>query len=58
LPFGLIDLRRIAPGGEWLGKQLIARPFSYKEVLALWPRHLDAFLVLRDLEPVRRVREP
>jgi erythromycin esterase len=50
----LVDLRRPPPGGSWLGRSLLARPISYKELLAIWPRHVDALLFLRTTHPTRR----
>ena len=53
-----VDLRNIPEGGAWLRRGLIARPLSYKELLGIWPRHLDALLFLRTMEPSRPVASP
>lgn len=49
-----VDLRRLAAGGEWLGRPLVAKPVSYVELLGRWPRHLDGLLFLRAMAPARR----
>jgi len=53
LEAALVDLRHLAPGGSWLERSLVARPISHKELLGIWPRHVDAFLFVRRLEPSR-----
>jgi erythromycin esterase len=50
LEAAFLDLRHL-PAGSWLQRDLIARPITYKEVMGVWPRHLDALLFLRTLEP-------
>jgi erythromycin esterase-like protein len=50
-----VDLRREADGGHWLRRGLIAKPISYVELLAIWPRHLDGLLFVRTMQPARRV---
>jgi erythromycin esterase-like protein len=53
LDAAIVDLRHRAQGGEWLGRSLVARPISHKELLGIWPRHFDALLFLRRMEPAR-----
>lgn len=50
LQAAFLDLRHL-PGGSWLQRDLLARPITYKEVMGVWPRHLDAMFFLRRLEP-------
>jgi erythromycin esterase-like protein len=54
LAAALVDLRHLddVEGSRWLRRSLIARPLAYKELLGIWPRHLDGLLFLRNLEPV------
>lgn len=54
LAAAIVDLRATKAGGEWLSKSLIARPISHKELLGIWPRHVDGFFFLRSLEPASR----
>jgi erythromycin esterase len=51
-----VDLRGATEGARWLRRGFLARPISYVELYAVWPRHLDGLLFLRRMEPVRRVR--
>ena len=44
--------------GRWLTGPVIARPLSHLELRGSWPRHLDAFVFLRTLEPSRRASGP
>ena len=60
LDAAFVDLRgsdrtgRAARQARWLSRPLIARPLSYKELRGSWPRHLDALVFLRTMEPSRR----
>ena len=54
---GFLDLRRIAPGGEWLETPLVARPLGYAPMKTVWPRHLDGFVFTRTMTPSTPVRE-
>lgn len=51
LEAAFLDLRNLPAGGAWLRRGLIARPISHKELLGIWPRHVDALLFLRTVEP-------
>ena len=53
LEAALVDLRHPPADGGWLRNSLIARPISYKELLGIWPRHVDALLFLRRQEPAK-----
>jgi erythromycin esterase len=57
LEAALVDLRHLPASGGWLRRGLIARPISHKELLGIWPRHLDGLLFLRRSEASRRVGE-
>ena len=60
-----LDLRRAPAGGEgsvggdgggrWLRRGFIARPVSYVELFAIWPRHLDGLLFVHTMQPARRL---
>ncbi|MEX2282627.1 MAG: erythromycin esterase family protein [Gemmatimonadota bacterium] len=43
-----LDLRTRAVGGGWLDAPIMARPLGYGNMIASWPRHLDAFIYTRD----------
>jgi len=54
LTAAFVDLRGLRQKGRparWLTRPLIARPLSFKELRGSWPRHLDAFVFLRTMEP-------
>ena len=52
LEAALVDLRGL-DRNAWLSGPVIARPLSYKELRGSWPRHLDAFVFLRNPNPSR-----
>ena len=51
-----LDLRKLAPGGEWLNEPLWARPLGYAPMESRWPRHLDGFIFVRRMTPSTPVR--
>lgn len=55
LEAAFVDLRGLDPrsGGDWLSGPVIARPLSYLELRGSWPRHVDAFVFLRNQNPSR-----
>lgn len=55
LAAAIVDLRREVEGGQWLRRPLIARPISHKELLGIWPRHVDGLFFLHTLEPAHRL---
>jgi erythromycin esterase len=57
LEAAFVDLRSLPDrrGGRWLKGPLIARPLTYVELSGVWPRHLDGFLFLRELEPAQQL---
>ena len=58
LAAAFVDLRGLHARGRrarWLTRPLIARPLSFLELRGSWPRHLDAFVFLRTMEPSRRI---
>lgn len=51
LESAFLDLRRLPTGGTFLRRGLIAKPIAYKELLGIWPRHVDGFVFLRAQQP-------
>jgi erythromycin esterase-like protein len=51
LAAAIVDLRGAPKGADWLRSALIARPISHKELLGIWPRHVDGLFFLHTLEP-------
>jgi erythromycin esterase len=50
-----LDLRGIPAGGEWLSESLLSRPLGYTYMSARWPRHMDAVIFTRVMEPSTRL---
>ena len=46
-----LDFRDLNSGGEWLRSNNIARPLGYVNMIAVWPRHLDAVIYNREMRP-------
>jgi len=46
-----LDLRAIPSGGEWLSEYLLSRPMGYSYMRARWPRHMDAIIFTRVMQP-------
>jgi erythromycin esterase len=46
-----LDLRAIPAGGEWLSRYLLSRPMGYSWMRASWPRHMDAVIFTRVMQP-------
>ncbi|MFH1833781.1 MAG: erythromycin esterase family protein [bacterium] len=54
LEHGVLPLRDLAPGGDWLGTAILSRlPNNYYSVPGVWPDHADAVLFLRTITPRR-----
>lgn len=43
------------PDGSWLGEQQTARPLGYAPMMAVWPRHFDAFFLIRSMTPATAI---
>jgi erythromycin esterase-like protein len=50
----IIPLRHLEGGGEWLEEQQYSRPLGYTWMRASWPRHFDAFVFNREMQPSLR----
>jgi erythromycin esterase len=50
-PFAIVDLRKPAPGGEWLRRKLVARPLGYTDMQADWTRVVDGMVFTRTMTP-------
>lgn len=48
-----LPLRDLQPAVRWLDEPMVARPLGYREVEAVWPRHFDAIVFTRVMEPSR-----
>jgi erythromycin esterase-like protein len=51
-----LDLRDLAPGGEWLDQAIVARPLGYADMRTRWPDHFDGFVFTRTMTPSTPVR--
>lgn len=53
-PYAFLDLRDLAPGGEWLRGELSARPLGYSPMRADWTQVFDAFVFTDEMFPSTR----
>lgn len=51
-----VNLRRVAPGGEWLRGPFLARPLFYTAERAKWSNVLDGLFFIRTQEANRQIR--
>jgi len=54
LETAILDFRRRARGDRWLDTQIVARPFGYGEMSAVWPEIFDGICFTRVMTPSTR----
>jgi len=56
-PYAFLDLRSLAarPGGDWIGRELVAHVSGYRPMRTEWTAVCDAFFFTDEMFPSRRV---
>ncbi len=54
----IVPLRDVGGGGDWLNEKQFSRPLGYKWMKARWPRHFDAMVFNRQMQPSSRSASP
>jgi len=49
--YAIVDFRHITAGGDWLGEEMISRPFGYVEERGDWTKVLDGLMYIREMIP-------
>ena len=50
----ILDLRKRAKAGHWLDETIVARPFGYSEMKAVWPEIFDGICYTGVMTPSTR----
>lgn len=49
--YAFLDLRRRAPGGEWLRWPIVAAPIGNRPALEVWPDYFDGLFFIEEEWP-------